>query len=120
MRAARRTAALLVSALVLGLPGAALAQTPGDEQYQDPFGGQSEPPEPAATAEPAPVPAPEPAPAAPPPSATPAAQAPVVAAAPSQAEQLPYTGADAGLLGLGGAILLAGGIALRVRLREQS
>lgn len=110
-----------LAALVLALPSAAWAQGAGDEQYQDPFGdegGQSEPqgggqddsrgeapagdddavapaaPEaaPAQTAQPAPAPA---------------------------AEQLPYTGADTALVGLGGALLLAGGVALRVRLSER-
>ena len=34
-------------------------------------------------------------------------------------QQLPRTGADTGLLALGGAVLLAGGVALRVTLRER-
>jgi LPXTG-motif cell wall-anchored protein len=33
--------------------------------------------------------------------------------------QLPYTGANAGLLALAGALCIGGGVALRVRLREQ-
>jgi LPXTG-motif cell wall-anchored protein len=39
--------------------------------------------------------------------------------APAGAEELPRTGAEAGLIALGGALLLAGGVALRVRLRER-
>ena len=34
-------------------------------------------------------------------------------------QELPRTGADTGLLALGGAVLLAGGVALRVTLRER-
>jgi LPXTG-motif cell wall-anchored protein len=111
----RRTVLLAASLLVLGLPAAAAAQTPGDEQYTDPFGGgqeeggSQEPEETPAPAEPS-----EPAPAAPAPAATqsqPQAQ-------PSAQLQLPRTGADAGWLALSGTLLLAGGIALRVRLSE--
>ena len=112
-----RIAALAVAGL-LAAPAAAVGQSAGDDQYQDPFAGedqsQSQPdPEPA-------EPQPEPAPADP---AAPAAEAP--AAAPAQAPagqpaQLPYTGFDAGLIVLAGAVLLAGGVALRLRVRARS
>ena len=39
---------------------------------------------------------------------------------PAAQPQLPYTGADTGAILLAGSILLAGGVALRVRLRERS
>ena len=39
--AARRTLAIVAAAFALGTPSAASAQTPGDEQYTDPFGGDT-------------------------------------------------------------------------------
>jgi LPXTG-motif cell wall-anchored protein len=114
MTAARRRIACLFAASLLALPAGAYAQSAGDDQYQDPFGGGEQEaqgggqePEPAEP-EPAPPPStssqPEPAPAAP--SAT-AAQEPQ--------EELPYTGADEGLVALAGVVLLAGGVALRLK-----
>jgi LPXTG-motif cell wall-anchored protein len=113
-RRGHRFAALLAAA-VLALPGAAWAQSAGDDQYEDPFapqpgqtddgGAQEE--EPAAQPDPAPA-APEPA--APQPEAT-------AAQSPDGGETLPRTGADEGLVALAGAMMLAGGIALRVRTR---
>ena len=103
----------MLAALVLSLaaPAAALAQGAGDDQYTDPFGsgqnddsGQEEQPEP------------EPEPAAPEPTPTPAATA--SQQEPEGEEQLPYTGADEGLVALAGVVMLAGGIALRLRLRS--
>jgi hypothetical protein len=100
----------LTCALLLALPGAALAGGAGDDQYEDPFGdepAQSE--QPAQQEEPAPATeAPAPAPAAPAEDAAPAAPA---AAAPA----LPRTGPDAGLTALGGGALLLAGLALRRR-----
>jgi LPXTG-motif cell wall-anchored protein len=113
--------AALVAALALAVPAPALAQSAGDDQYQDPFGGDSgesatPTPTPAAPSATTPAPA-TPAPAAPAPSAS-ASQAPAPAAQP--AAELPYTGspADAGLLAGAGVLLLAGGIGLRMRVRE--
>jgi len=111
LRLATWLAALL---LMLSAPAAALAQGAGDDQYSDPFGsGQNEPEEPEE-----PQPTPEPAP---PESETipPAQPAPATSAqaTPEPQQQLPYTGADEGLVALAGVILLAGGIALRLRLR---
>jgi LPXTG-motif cell wall-anchored protein len=110
---ARRLATML-AALVLSLaaPAAALAQGAGDDQYSDPFGsgqnddaGEEQQPEP------------EPEPAAPEPAPTPAATA--SQQEPAGEEQLPYTGADEGLVALAGVVMLAGGIALRLRLRRE-
>jgi len=105
--------------LAFAVPAGALAQTPGDDQYTDPFGGSQD--EGGGTsdgddapAEPEPDPAPAPDPAAP---AAESAQNPAPDA--SGGEQLPYSGADAGLLALGGVVLLSSGVALRVRLRDQ-
>jgi LPXTG-motif cell wall-anchored protein len=109
VRLATWLAALLV---MLCAPAAALAQGAGDEQYTDPFGsGQNEPEEEQPTPEPA---APEPA------APEPAQPAPATAAqeTPEPQQQLPYTGADEGLVALAGVMLLAGGVALRLRLRS--
>ena len=111
--------AFLLAALALALaaPAGALGQGAGDEQYTDPFGsGQNDEPESSGDDEgEAPEPsAPEPAePAAP----APAAESAQAEPAAQEPEQLPYTGADEGLVALAGVMLLAGGIALRVRAR---
>jgi LPXTG-motif cell wall-anchored protein len=115
MGSRRQRIAGLVAALALGLAAPAWGQGAGDEQYQDPFGESQQEEAPEAPAAPEPEPQePAPAPTAPPPAAEPA-QAPPAEAG-GGGDQLPYTGADAGLLALGGTLLLAGGIALRVRL----
>jgi LPXTG-motif cell wall-anchored protein len=111
--------ATLLAALLLALtvPAAALGQGAGDDQYTDPFGsGQND-----SGDEPAQDPD-TPTSSDDEPSAAPA-PAPTASAAPGQESsgggqgQLPYTGSDAGLLALSGALLLTGGVALRVRLR---
>jgi hypothetical protein len=99
--------------LALALPAAALAQGAGDEQYQDPFGDEQSQPTPTATPVPAQAPTTPSQPAAPAPTATPAPQSAPAPAPPSGGRQLPYSGADAGLLALAGAVLLAAGLALR-------
>ena len=48
MPSPRRAATLLAVLLGLALPAGAGAQSPGDEQYQDPFGGPQPQEEPAA------------------------------------------------------------------------
>jgi LPXTG-motif cell wall-anchored protein len=132
----RRLIALAASLLVLAAPSAALAQGAGDDQYSDPFGsGQSGGGGGSSNATPTPTPAATSAPSTPAapsstpsssttPSAASAAATPVPvasSAAPvtTSSGQLPYTGADAGLLALAGALCIAGGVALRVRLRDQ-
>lgn len=112
----RRSLSLAACLVALALPDGALAQTPGDDQYTDPFGGSQDE---GSSAQPddgeeAPPPAATPAPAAPPPEVAAPSAAPGAAPA---SEQLPYSGVDAGLLALGGATLLVGGVALRLRLR---
>lgn len=102
---------------MLAAPATAVAQSAGDEQYQDPFGGsQSQEPDDQGTSSPSATPSPS-AGATGDATATPTA-APVAATSQSApaAQQLPRTGDDAGLLALGGAVLLAGGVALRRRL----
>jgi LPXTG-motif cell wall-anchored protein len=118
MRRRPHRIACLLAAASLALPAAAWGQSAGDEQYEDPFEpetGQTEDEGPS-QAEPAPDEAPAAAPE--PQAAAPAQTAPAQSAPASSAQQLPRTGADAGLLALGGTLLLAGGIALRVRLSE--
>ena len=129
MLAPRRRLAALIAAGLLAAPAPALGQSAGDDQYEDPFAGgdQQEQPSPdtpvddGGGAQPAPAPA-EPAPA---PAAT--GQEPAVApAAPESGpatgsqEQLPSTGAETGAVLLAGTILLVGGVALRLRLRERA
>ena len=115
----RALLAFAALAVALFVPAAAHAQAAGDEQYADPFGEQTEQ-QATPTATPAPAPAQAqatPAQATPAPTAAPVARA-ATAAAP-QARQLPYTGADAGLLALAGTVLLAAGVALRLRADRQ-
>jgi LPXTG-motif cell wall-anchored protein len=100
--------------LALAIPAAALAQGAGDEQYQDPFGDEQSQPTPTAT--PAPTQAPSTSSQVQPaPTATAAPQTPP----PSGGRQLPYTGADAGLLALAGAALLGAGLGLRRAVHER-
>jgi LPXTG-motif cell wall-anchored protein len=98
----------------LASPSPAWAQGAGDDQYTDPFAGEGEQSggdQEQEQEEPEAAPAPaEPEASAPAPAQT--------AQAPGAEQQLPRTGADAGLLALGGTLLLAGGVALRVRLSE--
>jgi hypothetical protein len=112
----RRRLAALAAALLLAAPAPALAQSAGDEQYEDPFAGeqQGQAQEPEATATPAPA---EPAPAPPPESDPPPAPAEQPAAQPTE---LPRTGLDAGPVLAIGAVLLAGGVALRARVRDRA
>ena len=100
--------ACALAAATLASPASAWAQGAGDDQYSDPFGDEQEQEEQAP--EPAPAPA-EPEPAAP-------EQPAQTAQAPAAQEQLPRTGADEGLVALAGVVMLAGGIALRLRLRS--
>ena len=103
-----------VAAVLLALmPAAAAAQSAGDEQYEDPFPDEQAQATPTATPAPA---APAQATATPAP-AQPEAAPTAVAPAPAAA-QLPRSGADAALPALLGVILLAAGMALRVRVRQ--
>jgi len=120
----RPLAALILALALLAAHSSALAQSAGDDQYDDPFGGggggQQE--EPAPAPEPTPAPAGEPAPAAPAPAATaepttdPGTPAPAeTPAAGGGGEQLPRTGAPTALVVGAGAMLLLGGLLLRRR-----
>jgi len=123
----RRLAVLVAAAALLAAPAPALAQSAGDEQYEDPFAGQNdngggnESQQPAATATPAPAqqaPAPA-ATAAPSTGAAPAASGSTSVAPASGQAELPRTGLDTAPLIVLGTVLLASGVALRVRLRER-
>lgn len=108
-----RAIALALSAALLALPSAALAQSAGDEQYVDPFqGDQQQEPQPQ-QAQPAPEPA-APAPAAP----AGATESDEAAAQPAQTgvPTLPRTGLAALPLMAAGIGLVAAGAALRRRL----
>jgi hypothetical protein len=105
-------------AVALAVPAQALAQGAGDDQYTDPFGPDSAAtptptPRPRATAAPAPA-----QPAAPAATATPRPAGGQSGPAAAPGPTLPYTGVDAWVPGLGGALLLGTGVALRLRLRE--
>jgi pyruvate dehydrogenase E2 component (dihydrolipoamide acetyltransferase) len=111
----RALAALILAVAMLAAPGAAFAQSAGDEQYVDPFqgeenGGQAESP---AQAEPAPAPE---QPAAPAPAAeggeTPA-ETPAAEPAQTASATLPRTGAPLVMLAAAGYALLLAGIAIR-------
>lgn len=99
----RRLSALAIStALALAAPASVLAQSAGDDQYNDPFAGEEQVPEDdPSTGDPA-APPPAPAPA---PTAQPSTSAP--------ATTLPYTGLPAVAMSGVGALLLAAGIGLR-------
>ena len=113
----RRIAALAAAGLLAG-PASALGQSAGDEQYQDPFAGEEQSGSGDEGTQ-APEPAPEPtAPAAPDADPAPSSTESDPTVPGTQAE-LPRTGSDTGLILLGGTILVAGGVALRARVRER-
>ncbi|HTE62538.1 MAG TPA: hypothetical protein VK631_19435 [Solirubrobacteraceae bacterium] len=117
----RLTVLAAVVALIAAAPAPvpALAQSAGDEQYEDPFAGQDPGGSDDETQQPAPEPA-EPAQSAPEPAAESSTPATPAATPASQQAELPRTGLDAAPILAIGAVLLAGGVALRVRLRERS
>jgi hypothetical protein len=112
--------AVSCAGLALAAPAAhAQGNGAGDDQYADPFGSnQAAPtPTPRATATP-PAPAAPAATAAPAPAGASATPAPAPSSTSAAGPTLPYTGVDAWIPGLSGALLLGAGVALRVRLRE--
>lgn len=112
MRRRGHRVTVLLAAAVLALPGAAWAQSAGDDQYEDPFAPQPGQTDDGGSQEEEPAAQPDPAPAAPEPEPTATA-----AQSPNGGDQLPRTGADEGLVALAGVMMLVGGIALRVKTR---
>ena len=106
----KRPLALLLAVSMLAFPSAALAQSAGDEQYDDPFGEVEEP---SGSQEPAPAEEPAPAPTPTEPSGSTGEEA--VASQQADAPTLPVTGTPAHLLAGAGLSLLASGAALRRR-----
>jgi hypothetical protein len=112
---APRRAVVLIVMAILAAPSAALAQSAGDEQYQDPFGGDdSGQSSDGSTAQATPTPAPATSAPAPAPAAPTASGA---QASPSASQQLPRTGGDPITPAVAGFWLVLGGVALRARLR---
>jgi hypothetical protein len=106
----RRLLTVLAALCLLSMPSAALAQSAGDEQYSDPFGGTEEPS--GSQDQPADAPAAEPAPAEP---AAPTTSGGEATASQQSGPTLPTTGLPAAALAGAGALLLAGGTGLRRR-----
>jgi hypothetical protein len=117
---ARSRLVALLTALALVAPASAFAQSAGDEQYQDPFGGddqqQSSGDSSSGSAGTTAQATPTPTVAATSPSTT--ATATAAQAAPA-AQQLPRTGGDPITPAVAGFWLLLGGVALRARLRPR-
>jgi LPXTG-motif cell wall-anchored protein len=127
---ARRPLALLMLVALFGfavLPAAALAQSAGDDQYQDPFagdngsendggsngGGNSGDSSGGSGGTPTPAPQPAPAPAAPATPAAPAAESGTTVPTDPAGNTLPRTGRDAEWLVAVGLLLIAAGAGLR-------
>jgi LPXTG-motif cell wall-anchored protein len=104
----RRLTAALAAMALLAAPAAALAQSAGDEQYNDPFGDVSEPSQDQGTSNEAPAPAAEPA-------GESAAAESQAAADPGSERTLPRTGFPAALSALLGALLVGAGVSMRRR-----
>jgi LPXTG-motif cell wall-anchored protein len=107
--------AVIATALALGAPTVALAQSVGDEQYRDPFAGEEQAPEQTGD-ESAPAPAPTPAPApAPTTSPTPTAPPTTPSGEPiaTVAGELPRTGGEQAWVAAIGMLALATGAGLR-------
>jgi len=107
----RLAAAVLMLLTALAVPGAALAQSAGDEQYSDPFGPEEpqqqeeQPQAPAQPVEPAPSPTP----------AGDSSEDVTVAPAQSSDPSLPVTGLPALFMFIVGAGLLMAGAVVRRR-----
>jgi hypothetical protein len=106
--------AVIATALALGAPALAVAQSVGDEQYRDPFAGEEQAPEQTGGGGTTPAPAPQPAPA-PATSPTPSAPATTPTGEPiaTVAGELPRTGGEEAWVAAIGLLALATGAALR-------
>jgi LPXTG-motif cell wall-anchored protein len=107
--------AALITLFTLSVPGSALAQSVGDDQYRDPFAGQDDGGQQDGTAAPAPAPAPAPtpAPAPAPTTSTPATDPATGEPIATVADTLPRTGGEAAWVAAAGVLLIAAGAWLR-------
>ena len=108
MHVPQRLTALAIAAL-LAAPGTALAQSAGDNQYQDPL-GNSPSSQNKTTTQKAPTPAP---PAAPTPAASPSASAAAGTTTTQNSAQLPRTGLPLIPLAALGVAFIVGGVLVR-------
>ena len=112
----RLLAAALSALALIVAPPAAIAQSAGDDQYEDPFAGETPPSE--EQEQPSPAEQAPDAGAAPASGAEGGAESGGNASGPAAARStLPVTGADPGLIALAGSGLLLAGAGLRLRLR---
>ena len=112
----RAFASTLAAVLIAALPATAFADGAGDEQYQDPLAAPTTPkktPKKPSNTTTTTVAAPTQTAAAAPTSAT--AGTGASGSESSSQQELPRTGAPADLIGLGGAAMIAAGLALRRR-----
>jgi hypothetical protein len=118
-----RLTALVATLALAGAPAAAFGQNAGDDQYEDPFGGDapssgsgspSATPTPAPIQETAPGVGSEPEPGS---GSAPASPTPAPSAAAAPGDQLPRTGGEPAAVGLLGVSLVLAGVGLRLRLR---
>jgi hypothetical protein len=107
----------LVAALVIALPAASLADSAGDNQYQDPFANTQ--PKHNKNTNTAPTTTTPPATSSPAPAQTEPTSSSSKADPASSDGQLPRTGLDLRLVGGLGVLMLAGGLLLRRRLAER-
>jgi hypothetical protein len=115
-----RRIAALAAALALFVPATAMAQSAGDDQYQDPFGGDEEQSQDNGSQSPdTPTSSGDTGTDTTTTTQTPTAPAETspATAQTAQAAQLPRTGGDVVLPAVAGFWLLLGGVALRARVR---
>lgn len=111
----RRLVAVLTTAVVLGAPPLAAAQSVGDEQYRDPFAGEEQPQQDSGSDDstgettPAPAPAPAPAPTSTAPAVDPTTGEPIA----TVAGELPRTGDEPGWVAAIALLFIAAGAGLR-------
>ena len=118
MPARLRIATLLTMVAFAAAPAVALAQSggAGDQQYVDPFGGQSQQQGSQGSSGSS---SPSTAPTAAPSTGSQATQGSSSQASPASTQTLPRTGTDARLVAALGLLLLGAGALIRVRLRDE-
>jgi hypothetical protein len=112
-----RLLVMLIAVLALAAPAAVLADSAGDNQYQDPFANTAPQNTTPQNTTPQTAPAPSPTSPAQPAPAQPTSSSGGPGTDPAAASgQLPRTGLDLRLVGGAGIVLLGGGLLLRRRL----